>query len=158
MSGTVRLAMPARKRLALIAHDRRKPDLLDWAAYNRPVLAEHELYATGTTGALVAERTGLPVTCFRSGPLGGDQQVGARISEGEIDVLIFFWDPLEPQPHDPDVKALLRLAVLYNIPTACNRSTADFLVAAPLFHGAYDRQVADHDAERSAFLAEQLKE
>lgn len=158
MSKTFRLAMPARKRLALIAHDRRKPDLLDWVAYNRPVLAEHELYATGTTGSLVAERTGLPVTCFRSGPLGGDQQVGARISEGLIDVLIFFWDPLEPQPHDPDVKALLRLAVLYNIPTACNRSTADFLVAAPLFHGAYDRQVADHDAERSAFLAEQLKE
>jgi methylglyoxal synthase len=157
MSPPFRLAMPARKRLALIAHDRRKPDLLDWVAYNRPVLKEHELYATGTTGALVAERTGLPVTCFRSGPLGGDQQVGARISEGEIDVLIFFWDPLEPQPHDPDVKALLRLAVLYNIPTACNRATADFLVAAPLFHGAYDRQVADHDAERAAYLEAHLK-
>jgi methylglyoxal synthase len=157
MSTAVRLAMPARKRLALIAHDRRKPDLLDWVAYNRAVLKEHELFATGTTGALVAERTGLPVTRFRSGPLGGDQQVGARISEGEIDVLIFFWDPLEPQPHDPDVKALLRLAVLYNIPTACNRATADFLVAAPLFHGAYDRQVADHDAERAAFIAEQLR-
>jgi methylglyoxal synthase len=157
MSTAVRLAMPARKRVALIAHDRRKPDLLDWVAYNRGVLKEHELFATGTTGALVAERTGLPVTRFRSGPLGGDQQVGARISEGAIDVLIFFWDPLEPQPHDPDVKALLRLAVLYNIPTACNRATADFLVAAPLFHGAYDRQVADHDAERAGFLAEQLK-
>jgi len=129
MSTAVRLAMPARKRVALIAHDRRKPDLLDWVAYNRAVLQEHELFATGTTGALVAERTGLPVTRFRSGPLGGDQQVGARISEGAIDVLIFFWDPLEPQPHDPDVKALLRLAVLYNIPTACNRATADFLVA-----------------------------
>jgi methylglyoxal synthase len=158
MSNAFRMAMPARKRLALIAHDRRKPDLLDWVAYNRPVLVEHQLFATGTTGALVAERTGLPVTCFRSGPLGGDQQVGARISEGEIDILIFFWDPLEPQPHDPDVKALLRLAVLYNIPTACNRATADFLVAAPLFHGSYDRQVADHDAERASFLAEQPKE
>jgi methylglyoxal synthase len=157
MSTTFRLAMPVHKRLALIAHDRRKPDLLDWVAYNRAVLVEHQLFATGTTGALVAERTGLPVTCFRSGPLGGDQQVGARISEGEIDVLIFFWDPLEPQPHDPDVKALLRLAVLYNIPTACNRATADFLVAAPLFHGAYDRQVADHDADRSALLAGALK-
>jgi methylglyoxal synthase len=157
MSATVRLAMPARKRLALIAHDRRKPDLLDWVAYNRAVLAQHELFATGTTGGLVAERTGLPVTRFRSGPLGGDQQVGARISEGEIDVLIFFWDPLEPQPHDPDVKALLRLAVLYNIPTACNRATADFLVAAPLFHGAYDRQVADHDAERASLLPEPSK-
>jgi methylglyoxal synthase len=157
MTSSTRVPMPARKRIALIAHDRRKPDLLDWVAYNRPVLQEHELFATGTTGALVAERTGLPVTRFRSGPLGGDQQVGARISEGELDVLIFFWDPLEPQPHDPDVKALLRLAVLYNIPTACNRATADFLVAAPLFHGAYDRQVADHDAERMALLAEQLK-
>jgi len=157
MSTATRLAMPARKRLALIAHDRCKPDLLDWVSYNRPVLKEHELFATGTTGALVAERTGLPVTCFRSGPLGGDQQVGARISEGGIDVLIFFWDPLEPQPHDPDVKALLRLAVLYNIPTACNRATADFLVAAPLFHGAYDRQMADHEAERAALLAERLK-
>jgi len=157
VSEPFRLAMPARKRLALIAHDRRKPDLLDWVTYNRAVLQEHELFATGTTGGLVAERTGLPVTRFRSGPLGGDQQVGARISEGEIDVLIFFWDPLEPQPHDPDVKALLRLAVLYNIPTACNRATADFLVAAPLFHGAYDRQVADHDAERAAFLPKQLK-
>ena len=155
MSTAVRLAMPARKRIALIAHDRRKPDLLDWVAYNRAVLVEHELFATGTTGALVAERTGLPVTRFRSGPLGGDQQVGARISEGAIDVLIFFWDPLEPQPHDPDVKALLRLAVLYNIPTACNRATADFLVAAPLFHGAYDRQVADHDADRAALLSAQ---
>jgi methylglyoxal synthase len=104
----------------------------------------------------VAARTGLEVTRFASGPLGGDQQVGARIAEGELDVLIFFWDPLEPQPHDPDVKALLRLAVLYNIPTACNRSTADFLVAAPLFHGAYVRLLEDHAAERQAFLAERL--
>jgi methylglyoxal synthase len=157
MGETVRRAMPARKRVALIAHDRRKPDLLDWVAFNRPVLVEHQLVATGTTGALVAARTGLTVERFRSGPLGGDQQVGARIAEGEIDVLIFFWDPLEPQPHDPDVKALLRLAVLYNIPTACNRATADFLVAAPLFHGQYDRQVADHDADREALLAEALK-
>ena len=137
MSTAVRLAMPARKRIALIAHDRRKPDLLDWVAYNRAVLVEHELFATGTTGALVAERTGLPVTRFRSGPLGGDQQVGARISEGAIDVLIFFWDPLEPQPHDPDVKALLRLAVLYNIPTACNRATADFIVSSHLMAETY---------------------
>ena len=149
-----RVPMPARKRLALIAHDRCKPDLLDWATYNRDVLAEHDLFATGTTGRLLAERTGLPVTRFRSGPLGGDQQVGARISEGAIDLLIFFWDPLEPQPHDPDVKALLRLAVLYNIPTACNRATADFLVAAPLFHGAYDRLLSHLDGERVVPLAE----
>ncbi len=152
-----RRAMSPRKRVALIAHDRRKVDLIDWVTYNLPVLKEHQLCATGTTGALVEARTGLPVECFRSGPLGGDQQVGARISEGAIDILIFFWDPLEPQPHDPDVKALLRLAVLYNIPTACNRATADFLVAAPLFHDRYDQQVADHDAEREAFLAEQLE-
>jgi methylglyoxal synthase len=157
MSETVRRTMPTSKRVALIAHDRRKSDLLAWVAYNRPVLKEHRLCATGTTGALVAARTGLPVERFRSGPLGGDQQGGARIAEGEIDILIFFWDPLEPQPHDPDVKALLRLAVLYNIPTACNRATADFLVAAPLFHGTYDQQVADHDADREAFLAEQLE-
>ena len=146
------LPMRARKRLGLIAHDRRKEDLLDWCAYNRPVLEQHELFATGTTGSLVAARTQLPVTCFRSGPLGGDQQVGAKIAEGELDILIFFWDPLEPQPHDPDVKALLRLAVLYNIPTACNRSTADFLVAAPLFHGLYDRQVEDLAGPRNALV------
>jgi methylglyoxal synthase len=144
--------MPSRKRIALIAHDRRKEDLLAWVAYNKPVLKEHELSATGTTGGLIAARTGLTVTRFRSGPLGGDQQVGAKIAEGELDVLIFFWDPLEPQPHDPDVKALLRLAVLYNIPTACNRATADFLVAAPLFHNPYERQVEDHAASRAAFL------
>jgi len=147
------VAMRARKRIGLIAHDRRKEDLLDWVAFNQPVLEQHELFATGTTGALVAARTGLPVTRFRSGPLGGDQQVGAKIAEGELDILIFFWDPLEPQPHDPDVKALLRLAVLYNIPTACNRATADFMVAAPLFHGAYDRQIEDHAAPRNALVS-----
>jgi methylglyoxal synthase len=151
-----RVPMRQRKHVVLIAHDSRKPDLLAWAESNKAVLAEHELFGTGTTGALVAKRTGLPVTCFRSGPLGGDQQVGAKIAEGDLDVLIFFWDPLEPQPHDPDVKALLRLAVLYNIPTACNRSTADFLVAAPLWHEPYERQLEDHTAARQAFLAQQL--
>jgi methylglyoxal synthase len=149
--------MAGTKRVVLIAHDSRKQDLLEWVKYNVPVLKEHELYATGTTGALVEKATGLPVTRFRSGPLGGDQQVGAKIAEGELDVLIFFWDPLEPQPHDPDVKALLRIAVLYNIPTACNRATADFLVAAPLFHGGYDRTLEDHVATREAWLAKQLK-
>jgi methylglyoxal synthase len=153
MAETTRLPMRARKRIALIAHDRRKPDLLAWAEFNAPVLKEHDLFATGTTGGLVAEATGLPVVRFRSGPLGGDQQVGAKIAEGELDILIFFWDPLEPQPHDPDVKALLRLAVLYNIPTACNRATADFLVAAPLFHGDYERQVEDHVGAREALVA-----
>jgi methylglyoxal synthase len=153
MEEAARVPMGARKRVVLIAHDRRKEDLLQWVQYNAPVLREHELSATGTTGALIASRTGLPVQRFRSGPLGGDQQVGARIAEGELDVLIFFWDPLEPMPHDPDVKALLRLAVLYNIPTACNRATADFLVAAPLFHDEYQRLVEDHAAAREAWLA-----
>jgi len=156
MSTVARIPMRERKQVVLIAHDRRKADLLAWVEYNRAVLEQHDLSATGTTGALIAARTGLPVTRFRSGPLGGDQQVGAKIAEGELDVLIFFWDPLEPQPHDPDVKALLRLAVLYNIPTACNRATADFLVAAPLFHQPYERQVEDHDASRQALLQERL--
>ncbi len=131
------------KNIALIAHDSRKTDLLEWVHYNRAVLKEHRLFGTGTTGGMVQSRTGLPVTRFQSGPLGGDQQIGAKIAEGDLDVLIFFWDPLEPQPHDPDVKALLRLAVLYNIPTACNRATADFIVACPLFHGEYERLLDD---------------
>ena len=148
---TIRVPMPVRKRIGLVAHDRCKEDLLARVAFNQEVLRQHDLSATGTTGALVAARTGLPVTRYRSGPLGGDQQIGARIAEGELDVLVFFWDPLEPQPHDPDVKALLRLAVLYNILIACNRATADFLVAAPIFHGPYARQVEDHAAAREAF-------
>lgn len=150
---SAQVPMRTRKRVVLIAHDRRKDDLLEWVRYNAAVLREHDLSATGTTGALIAAGAGLPVQRLRSGPLGGDQQVGARIADGEVDVLIFFWDPLEPMPHDPDVKALLRLAVLYNIPTACNRATADFLVAAPLFHGEYQRLVEDHSAAREAWLA-----
>jgi methylglyoxal synthase len=128
-----------RKRLALIAHDRRKHDMLDWAVANRVALAEHELYATGTTGRLVSEALGLPVTCFLSGPLGGDQQVGAGIAEGRLDCVVFFWDPLEPQPHDVDVKALLRIAVVYDCPIACNRATADFIVSSPHMRTAYER-------------------
>ncbi len=130
-------AMPIRKRIALIAHDNRKPDLVEWAVFNRGTLAHHELYATGTTGALVASELDLPVHLFLSGPLGGDQQVGAAIAEGRIDFVVFFWDPLEPQPHDVDVKALLRITVVCNIPIACNRSTADFLLSSPLLDVAY---------------------
>ena len=146
-----RVKMENVKHIVLIGHDSRKKDLLEWVKFNKDVLREHKLFATGTTGALIAEHTDLEVTRFKSGPLGGDQQVGARISEGDLDILIFFWDPLEPQPHDPDVKALLRIAVLYNIPTACNRATADFLVASPLFHGEYDRLLEDFGASREEF-------
>jgi methylglyoxal synthase len=135
-------SMLSRKRVALIAHDNCKADLLDWARYNRGTLAQHELFATGTTGARLEDELGLPVTCFLSGPLGGDQQVGAAIVEGRLDFVIFFWDPLQPHPHDVDVKALLRIAVVYNVPIACNRATADFLLSSPLMHAQYERLVA----------------
>lgn len=135
--------MLERKRLALIAHDNCKGELLDWARFNQGTLAAHELYATGTTGALLATELGLPVVRFLSGPLGGDQQVGAAIVEGRLDFVIFFWDPLEPHPHDVDVKALLRIAVVYNIPIACNRSTADFLLSSPLMRSRYERRFDD---------------
>ena len=134
--------MEHRKRIALIAHDNRKVDLLDWARFNRGTLARHELYATGATGALLAAELGLPITRFLSGPLGGDQQVGAALAEGRIDLVVFFWDPLEPQPHDVDVKALLRIAVVYNTPMACNRATADFVLSSPLMEEEYERHNA----------------
>ena len=142
------IPMKARKRIALIAHDNRKSDLLDWARFNQGTLARHELYATGTTGGLLAGELDLNVTRFLSGPLGGDQQVGAGVAEGRIDFVIFFWDPLEPQPHDVDVKALLRIAVVYNVPIACNRATADFVLSSPLMDAEYERQVRDYSALR----------
>ena len=131
--------MNARKRIALIAHDNCKADLLDWARYNRDTLSAHELFGTGTTGRLLSEQLGLDVARYRSGPLGGDQQVGAAIVEGRIDFVIFFWDPLEPHSHDVDVKALLRIAVVYNVPIACNRATADFMLSSPLMREDYRR-------------------
>lgn len=136
--------MTKRKRIGLVAHDYRKPDLLDWADYNREILKDHELYGTGTTGALMSERLDLPVHRFMSGPLGGDQQLGATIASGKLDVLIFFWDPLQAQPHDVDVKALLRIAIVYNIPLACNRSSADFLISSELLGKSYERYLVDY--------------
>jgi methylglyoxal synthase len=131
------VVLQPQKKIALIAHDARKQDLLDWVEYNRISLEKHYLFGTGSTGKMVADETGLAVTIYKSGPLGGDQQIGSKIAEREIDFLIFFWDPLEPQPHEPDIRALLRLAVLYNIPTASNRATADFLISSPLMNGSY---------------------
>ena len=136
--------MKKKKNIALIAHDERKQDLLEWVKYNKGTLAQHNLFGTGNTGSLVREEIGLKVTTFLSGPLGGDQQIGAKITEGEIDFLIFFWDPLESHPHDPDVKALLRIAVVWNIPVACNRATADFLVSSHLISEEYSRYVIDY--------------
>jgi methylglyoxal synthase len=147
------ISMKPRKRIALIAHDNRKHDLLEWAKYNYGSLSEHELSATGTTGALLHEELGLSVERLLSGPLGGDQQIGARIAEQQIDFVIFFWDPLEPQPHDPDVKALLRVAVVWNIPVACNRASADFMISSSLMAADYDRLVPDYSAYVNRFAA-----
>ena len=148
------VAMPRRTAIALVAHDHKKADLLEWARYNRGSLAQHRLYGTGTTGQMVSDALEeLRVELLLSGPLGGDQQIGAMIAAGELDALIFFWDPLEPQPHDPDVKALLRIAVLYNIPTACNRASADLLISSPLILEEYDRIVPAHQAMPAPIVA-----
>jgi methylglyoxal synthase len=134
------------KKIALVAHDDKKRDLLEWAKFNKLLLAQHDLYATGTTGKLLEQELGIEVNKLQSGPLGGDQQIGAKISEGELDLLIFFWDPLASQAHDTDVKALLRIAVVWNIPVACNRASADFMISSPLMSDAYERRLPDYEA------------
>ena len=144
-----KIAMEHDKKIALVAHDNKKRDLVEWAKYNRDLLAHHNVYATGTTGQVLEQELGFSITKLQSGPLGGDQQIGAKIVEGEIDFIIFFWDPLEPQPHDPDVKALLRMAVVWNIPIACNRASADFMISSPLMDGEYDRLVPDYSVYRT---------
>lgn len=147
--------MEKSKNIALVAHDNRKRDLTEWVEFNHGTLSGHDLVCTGTTGRLIEETLARKtsagavrqaVTCLRSGPLGGDQQLGAMIAEGRVDILIFFWDPMEPQPHDVDVKALLRIAVLYNVPVACNRSTADFLISSPLLDGPYQPILKDYSS------------
>jgi methylglyoxal synthase len=137
-----------KKRIALIAHDNKKQDMIEWTKYNLGTLRQHELYATGTTGRMLEEEIGLDINILESGPLGGDLQMGARISEGDIDFLIFFWDPLSPQPHDPDVKALLRVAVVWNIPFACNRASADFMISSSLMCLDYQRRLPDYESYR----------
>ena len=121
------------KNIALVAHDNKKRDIVEWCDFNKGKLSNYCLFATGTTGRRIAENTGLKISLLKSGPLGGDMELGALIANGKLDCLIFFWDPLESQPHDVDVKAVLRVAVLYNVPTACNRATADLLISSPLF-------------------------
>lgn len=139
-----KILMHPYKKIGLVAHDNKKRDLLDWAKFNLKLLGHHTLYATGTTGATLEKELGLSINKLQSGPLGGDQQIGAKIVNNEIDLLIFFWDPLEPQPHDPDVKALLRMAVVWNIPMACNRTTADFIISSPLMDAPYNRMLTDY--------------
>lgn len=136
----------ATKKIALVAHDHMKPLLSDWCAKHLEKLSQHELYATGTTGANISAHTGLELHPLLSGPLGGDQQIGAKIAEKQLDMLIFFWDPLASMPHDPDVKALLRIAAVWNIPVACNPSSADYLISSPLLSSTYEYRVPDYEA------------
>jgi methylglyoxal synthase len=142
------IEMNEKKKIALVAHDNKKRDLLEWALFNRDLLARHELYATGTTGKFLEEALGAQIIKLQSGPLGGDQQIGAKIAEGQINFVIFFWDPLEPQPHDPHVKALLRIAVVWNIPVACNRASADFMISSSLMSSEYQRILPDYRSYR----------
>ncbi len=149
MEEHVKMQMGPQKNIVLVAHDNKKQDLLEWVRFNRDVLVQHRLYATGTTGYLLETELGMEVIKLHSGPLGGDLQIGAKIAEGIIDFMIFFWDPLEPQPHDPDVKAILRIAVVWNIPVACNRATADFMISSPLMNEDYQRMVPNYDTYKN---------
>jgi len=134
-----------KKRIALVAHTNKKLDLLDWARFNRALREQHELYSTATTGRMLEQDLGLQIIKLRSGPLGGDQQIGAKITEGSLDLLVFFWDPLETQPHASDVQALLRIAMVWNVPVACNRASADFMITSPLMTEEYERFIPDYD-------------
>lgn len=148
------IRMEKKKNIALVAHDNKKQDLVSWISENKNILENHFLCGTGTTAKLIADTTGLPIIAFKSGPLGGDQQIGSRIVEGDIDFMVFFWDPLQAQPHDPDVKALLRIAVLYEIPIANNRATADFLLSSSLMNQEYERKIVDY----SKIISNRVKE
>jgi methylglyoxal synthase len=151
-----KILMKKRKKIALVAHDNKKDDLVEWVKFNSYLLSLHELYATGTTGKIIEKELGIEINKLQSGPLGGDQQIGAKIAGGEIDFLIFFWDPLESLPHDPDVKALLRMAVVWNIPVACNRSTADFMVSSTLMDQEYYRILPDYENYRQRLKGESI--
>ena len=148
--------MGQRKKIALVAHDNKKANLLEWVKFNRNLLLQHELFATGKTGKLLEKELSVKITKMQSGPLGGDQQIGAKIAEGAIDFFIFFWDPLEPLPHDPDVKALLRMSVVWNIPVACNRASADFIISSPLMAEEYPRILPDYEHYRQRLRGESI--
>lgn len=141
--------LSSRKNIALVAHDNKKAELVEWAIFNKTTLSRHRLFATGTTGSLLEDKLDQSINKFLSGPLGGDQQIGASIAEGKLDVLIFFWDPMEAQPHDPDIKALLRVAVTYNILIASDRATADFILTSPLMHEEYEIKMPDYSSYTS---------
>jgi methylglyoxal synthase len=148
--------MSSQKNIVLVAHDEKKQDLLQWAQFNKALLLRHELYATGTTGILLEQELGISIHKLQSGPLGGDQQIGAKIAAGEVDVLIFFWDPLTSQPHHMDVQALLRIAVVWNIPIACNRASADFMISSPLLSSTYQRSVPDYHTHTERMDTDQM--
>ncbi|AWW27255.1 methylglyoxal synthase [Acetobacterium sp. KB-1] len=153
----VNVTIEKTKKIALIAHDGKKAELLDWACRNKEILQRHHLCGTGTTGSLIQEQTGLPVQIFKSGPFGGDQQIGARIVDGKIDMLIFIWDPLEAQPHDPDIKALLRIATVYDIPVANNLATADFIIHSRFMNEEYVHPIEDQVKKMKNRLVSVLK-